>query len=111
METIYCTLDARRLTLCRPLAGRKVSGGETVCYAVSPRPRPAPRPAGRVINLDDYRPSARAGGEAAPAAPEAAEAPRPAARRRCSPALAADLLASAAVVVLLAVVAIQTLML
>ena len=87
MKTIYCTLDARRLTHCGA-AGRKASGGEAVCYAVAPR-----------------RPEAR------PASPE--ESPAPAKRplrsrgRRPSLALTADLLASAAVVALLAAVVVQ----
>lgn len=54
METIYCTLNAKRLTFLGA-AGRKASGGETVCYAVAPRPRDVPRPLGKVISLDDYR--------------------------------------------------------
>ena len=54
METIYCTLNAKRLTFLGA-AGRKASGGETVCYAVAPRPRAVPRPSGKVISLDDYR--------------------------------------------------------
>ena len=43
METIYCTLNAKRLTFLGA-AGRKASGGETVCYAVAPRPRAAAGP-------------------------------------------------------------------
>ena len=44
METIYYSLDAKRLTVCGEAAGRRASGGqETVCYAFVPRPR---RPAG-----------------------------------------------------------------
>ena len=42
METIYCTLNAKRLTFLGA-AGRKASGGETVCYAVAPRPRGVPQ--------------------------------------------------------------------
>ena len=40
METIYYSLDAKRLTVCGEAAGRRASGGqETVCYAFVPRPR------------------------------------------------------------------------
>ena len=108
MKTIYCTLDAKRLTLCGA-AGRKASGGEAVCYAVAPRPKAAPGAAGKVINLADYRAPRRP--EARPASPE--ESPAPAKRplrsrgRRPSLALTADLLASAAVVALLAAVVVQ----
>ena len=75
METIYCTLNAKRLTFLGA-AGRKASGGETVCYAVAPRPRAVPRPSGKVISLDDYRTPGRP--DARPAPPE--EAPVPAER-------------------------------
>lgn len=109
METIYCTLDAKRLTVW-DAAGQRASGGEAACYAVAPRPRTAPRPSGKVINLDDYRLSGRA--DVRPAAPEespapAERAPRPRLRRRHALALAVDLLTSAAVVALLAAVVIQ----
>lgn len=108
METIYCTLDAKRLTLQGSAEGRRASGGgETVYCAVVPR-RPAAHGKGKtVIYLDDYRrprPEER-GREAAPPRPGHAERPR----RRFSLALAADLTASAAVVGLLAVVAAQLL--
>lgn len=109
METIYCTLNAKRLTFLGA-AGRKASGGETVCYAVAPRPRDVPRPSGKVISLDDYRAPGRPGARPAPPeeAPVPAERPpRPRGRRRPSLALTADLLASAAVVALLAAVAAQ----
>ena len=76
METIYCTLNAKRLTFLGA-AGRKASGGETVCYAVAPRPRAVPRPSGKVISLDDYRTPGRP--DVRPAPPE--EAPVPAERR------------------------------
>ena len=34
METIYYSLDAKRLTVCGEAAGRRASGGqETVCYS------------------------------------------------------------------------------
>lgn len=78
METIYCTLNAKRLTFLGA-AGRKASGGETVCYAVAPRPRDVPRPLGKVISLDDYRTPGRL--DARPAPPE--EAPS---RRSARPA-------------------------
>ena len=64
METIYYSLDAKRLTVCGEAAGRRASGGqETVCYAFVPRPR---RPAGglhrpgQVLGLDDLRAAAAA---------------------------------------------------
>ena len=48
METIYYSLDAKRLTVCGEAAGRRASGGqETVCYAFVPRPRRPVMPAGR----------------------------------------------------------------
>ena len=109
METIYCTLNAKRLPFLGA-SGRNASGGETVCYAVAPRPRAVPRPSGKVISLDDYRAPGRPGARPAPPeeAPVPAERPpRPRGRRRPSLALTADLLASAAVVALLAAVAAQ----
>ena len=46
METIYYSLDAKRLTVCGEAAGRRASGGqETVCYAFVPRPRRPVMPA------------------------------------------------------------------
>ena len=47
METIYYSLDAKRLTVCGEAAGRRASGGqETVCYAFVHRPRRPVMPAG-----------------------------------------------------------------
>ena len=47
METIYYSLDAKRLTVCGEAADRRASGGqETVCYAFVPRPRRPVMPAG-----------------------------------------------------------------
>lgn len=106
METIYYTLDARRLTLQGSSQGRRASGGgETICYAVAPRRPAARRDGGTVINLADYR---------QPQPSEETEAPehsgedttqRPQARHRLS--LAVDLLASCAVVILLAAVVLR----
>ena len=104
METVYCTLDARRLTLCAPAGRRASGGGELVCYAVAPRRGADRKPAGKLIRLADYRP---APAEETPPLP-AERLRRPRARRLSLPLLA-DLLASAAVVALLAVVAVQTL--
>ena len=38
METIYYSLDAKRLTICADAQGCRASGGtESVCYAFVPR--------------------------------------------------------------------------
>lgn len=57
METIYYSLDAKRLTVCGEAAGRRASGGqETVCYAFVPRPRRPVMPAGgKVVDFTAYR--------------------------------------------------------
>lgn len=57
METIYYSLDAKRLTVCGEAAGRRASGGqETVCYAFVPRPRRPVTPAGgKVVDFTAYR--------------------------------------------------------
>ena len=86
METIYYSLDAKRLTVCGEAAGRRASGGqETVCYAFVPRPR---RP-------EEYAPREEVPGR-----------PRPVRRRRTL-ALTVDLAATGAVVVLLAAVVLR----
>ena len=60
METIYYSLDAKRLTVCGEAAGRRASGGqETVCYAFVPRPRRPVTPAGgKVVDFTAYRQAA-----------------------------------------------------
>ena len=60
METIYYSLDAKRLTVCGEAAGRRASGGqETVCYAFVPRPRRPVMPAGgKVVDFTAYRQAA-----------------------------------------------------
>lgn len=96
METIYYRLNAARITVD---GGRKVSGGEGVCYAVLPK-KAAPAPEqGNVLDFEAYRRALKPE-EAAPAETEAeAEAEEPAApRKSLSPWLLADLCASAAVV-------------
>ena len=96
METIYYRLNAARITVD---GGRKVSGGEGVCYAVLPKKAvPAPEQ-GKVLDFEAYRRALKPE-EAAPAETEAeAEAEAPAApRKSLSPWLLADLCASAAVV-------------
>ena len=72
METIYYSLDAKRLTVCGEAAGRRASGGqETVCYAFVPRPRRPVTPAGgKVVDFTAYRQAAHP----APAGPAAAHA-------------------------------------
>ena len=57
METIYYSLDAKRLTVCGEAAGRRASGGqETVCYAFVPRPRRPVMPAGgKVVDFTAAR--------------------------------------------------------
>ena len=71
METIYYSLDAKRLTVCGEAAGRRASGGqETVCYAFVPRPRRPVMPAGgKVVDCP-----AGGGARPAPAGPAAAHA-------------------------------------
>ena len=96
METIYYRLNATRITVD---GGRKVSGGEGVCYAVLPKKAvPAPEQ-GKVLDFEAYRRALKPE-EAAPAETETeAEAEAPAApRKSLSPWLLADLCASAAVV-------------
>ena len=97
METIYYSLDAKRLTVCGEAAGRRASGGqETVCYAFVPRPRRPVMPAGgKVVDFTAYRQAAH---------PEE-YAPR--VRRRRTLALTVDLAATGAVVVLLAAVVLR----
>lgn len=60
METIYYSLDAKRLTVCGEAADRRASGGqETVCYAFVPRPRRPVMPAGgKVVDFTAYRQAA-----------------------------------------------------
>ena len=103
METIYYSLDAKRLTVCGEAAGRRASGGqETVCYAFVPRPRRPVTPAGgKVVDFTAYRQAARPE-EYAPRE-EAPGRPRPVRRRRTL-VLTVDLAATGAVVVLLAAV-------
>ena len=46
METIYYSLDAKRLTICADAQGCRASGGtESVCYAFVPRRVSTQRPA------------------------------------------------------------------
>ena len=101
METIYYSLDAKRLTVCGEAAGRRASGGqETVCYAFVPRPRRPVMPAGgKVVDFTAYRQ------EYAPRE-EVPGRPRPVRRRRTL-ALTVDLAATGAVVVLLAAVVLR----
>ena len=105
METIYYSLDAKRLTVCAAARGQRASGGqETVCYAFLPRrSAPAARSAagGKVVDINAYRRSIQPA-EPAPPAP----ADRPRAPRRQRLLLAAELAATGAVVVLLAAVAV-----
>ena len=86
METIYYSLDAKRLTVCGEAADRRASGGqETVCYAFVPRPRRPVMPAGgKVVDFTAYRQAARR-----------------------TLALTVDLAATGAVVVLLAAVVLR----
>ena len=106
METIYYSLDAKRLTVCGEAAGRRASGGqETVCYAFVPRPRRPVTPAGgKVVDFTAYRQAAHPE-EYAPRE-EAPGRPRPGRRRRTL-ALTVDLAATGAVVVLLAAVVLR----
>ena len=113
METIYCSLDAKRLTICGTAEGRRASGGEeTVCYAFLPRvSRPATAAGGKVVDLAAYR-QARQAGEALPERKAQEERPacppvRPGRARRRLLMLAADLAASGAVVLLMAVVVLR----
>lgn len=92
METIYYRLNATRITVD---GGRKVSGGEGVCYAVLPKKAvPAPEQ-GKVLDFEAYRRALKPE-ETAPAETEAEEPAAP--RKSLSPWLLADLCASAAVV-------------
>ena len=97
METIYYSLDAKRLTVCGEAAGRRASGGqETVCYAFVPRPRRPVMPAGgKVVDFTAYRQAAHPE-EYAPRE-EVPGRPRPVRRRRTL-ALTVDLAATGAVV-------------
>ena len=106
METIYYSLDAKRLTVCGEAAGRRASGGqETVCYAFVPRPRRPVTPAGgKGVDFTAYRQAAHPE-EYAPRE-EAPGRPRPVRRRRTL-ALTVDLAATGAVVVLLAAVVLR----
>ena len=101
METIYYSLDAKRLTVCGEAAGRRASGGqETV-----PRPRRPVMPAGgKVVDFTAYRQAAHPE-EYAPRE-EVPGRPRPVRRRRTL-ALTVDLAATGAVVVLLAAVVLR----
>lgn len=106
METIYYSLDAKRLTVCGEAAGRRASGGqETVCYAFVSRPRRPVMPAGgKVVDFTAYRQAAHPE-EYAPRE-EVPGRPRPVRRRRTL-ALTVDLAATGAVVVLLAAVVLR----
>ncbi len=109
METMYVTLDAKRLTLCAQAEGRRACGGqETVCYAVAPRKKRA-RPAGKVVEFEPYRRAAV--GLPAETAAEADPVPQgedsPAGHGRMPFLLLADLCASGAVVVLLAALVVK----
>ena len=105
METIYCNLDARRLTLCGGAEGRRASGGQdTVCYAFLPRR--GSRAADRGDNVIDFVAARQAMG-ARPV--EAAEVPpRPERRpsRRSQVALAAELVVTGAILLLVTAVAV-----
>ena len=109
METIYCNLDARRLTLCGGAEGRRASGGQdTVCYAFLPRQS---RRAERGNNVIDFAAARQAitGQAMQPEAEEAAPAPRPERQSlsRCSrAALAAELVVTGAIFLLVAAVAV-----
>ena len=58
METIYYSIDAKRLSVCASAEGRRACGGqETVCYTFVPsRKRTPPKAgAGKVLDFEAYR--------------------------------------------------------
>ena len=100
METIYYSLDAKRLTLCGEAAGRKASGGqETVCYAFVPHRKQESHKQGVVLDFDACR-RALEGREPEPAGKEQRSAPEKRFRRGRRLELAAELFATAAIVVM-----------
>lgn len=105
METIYYSINAKRLTVCGQAGGRRASGGgETVCYAfVSPHRKQAPAGSGKILDFDACR---RSRAQAQPALPDAAEQRGPR-NRGPRPWLLLDLCASAALVAVVAAVLIR----
>ena len=104
METIFCTLDAKRLTLWDCEAGRRASGGGApVRYALVSRGGAPRSGGGKVVELADYLP--REASE--PEEPEQVPQTPRRAHRAGRLALAADLAASAGVLLTAAAVAVQ----
>lgn len=106
METIYYSLDAKRLTVCGEAAGRRASGraGDGLLCLCPPAPPPGDA-CGREGGGFHRLPQAAHPEEYAPRE-EAPGRPRPVRRRRTL-ALTVDLAATGAVVVLLAAVVLR----
>ena len=57
MQTIYLSVDAKRLTICREERVERASGGDSVLYYTRLPGRKRPDSCrGRILQLDDYRP-------------------------------------------------------
>ena len=108
METIYYSLDAKRLTICADAQGCRASGGtESVCYAFVPRRVSTQRPAqAKVVNIADYRGAGKTSAAEEREAPSSPEAPLPR-RRGLSFGLMLDLAVSAAILGVLAAVLVR----
>lgn len=106
METIYYSLDAKRLTVCGEAAGRRASGraGDGLLCLCPPAPPPGDA-CGREGGGFHRLPAGRPPGGVCPAGGGAGR-PRPVRRRRTL-ALTVDLAATGAVVVLLAAVVLR----
>lgn len=109
METVFVNLDARRITVCGDELDQKACVGQgTVCYTVLPR-RKAPPQAGKVLDFEACRRALETGSRPAAEkpAPQISEEERTRPRRRLDLALAADLLASAGILAVVAAVAVS----
>ena len=85
METIYYSIDAKRLTGYARAEGQRVCGGqETVCYAFVPSRgrKPAETGAGKVVDFTAYQKAHAVPAAEEPAAGEPVEENRPARQAR-----------------------------
>lgn len=109
METVFVNLDARRITVYGDELDQNACVGQgTVCYTVLPR-RKAPHQTGKVLDFEACRRALEPATQAAAQeeAPRAGEGEDPKPRRRPDLALAADLLASAGILAVVAAVAVS----
>lgn len=113
METLYCTIDAKRIVVTGAAREQAAGGTSTVRYTVIPRrDRAEIADRGKVLSLDDYRRRMEEESrlpEEAPQEPDEAQAG--AARSGSRLGLGLELMTSAAVMGMTLVVALKFLML